>query len=383
MRKNFGAKPFLFPQPVMIIGTYDENGKANAMNAAWGGIVGTDEIMIDLSSHKTTDNIMRNKAFTVSVGDVEHMVACDYVGLVSANKEDRKMEKAGFTTTESSFVHAPIINELPLTLECELLEVIGGSKYLGKIVNVSIDERVQGDNGQLSLEKFSPITYDTVHYGYYRLGERVGNAFKDGTALILMRAAKIAVGSSAAIYIAQHLELENAASAGTITLLTLVTTKWETLKLSLFRLITFALSVFLAAVAIGFLESEWIAYGIYIFVLISVCHSLGWQATVSVNSVIGIHFLTSKDFSTAFLLNEFLLVLIGITIAVILNLFYDYSHQKNGLVKSMRDTEKRLQMILGGLAAYLSGKEMQHDIWSEMRQLEQDLMEYIREACEY
>ena len=166
-------------------------------------------------------------------------------------------------------------------------------------------------------------------------------------------------------------------------MLTLVTTKWETLKLSLFCLITFALSVFLAAVTIGFLESEWIAYGIYIFVLISVCHSLGWQATVSVNSVIGIHFLTSKDFSTAFLLNEFLLVLIGITIAVILNLFYDYSHQKNGLVKSMRDTEKRLQMILGGLAAYLSGKEMQHDIWSEMRQLEQDLMEYIREACEY
>ena len=106
--------------------------------------MGSDEIMIDLSSHKTTDNIMRNKAFTVSVGDVEHMVACDYVGLVSANKEDRKMEKAGFTTTESSFVHAPIINELPLTLECELLEVIGGSKYLGKIVNVSIDERVAG-----------------------------------------------------------------------------------------------------------------------------------------------------------------------------------------------------------------------------------------------
>lgn len=126
---------------------------------------------------------MRNKAFTVSVGDVEHMAACDFVGLVSANKEDRKMEKAGFTTTESSFVHAPIINELPLTLECELLEVIGGSKYLGKIVNVNIDERVLGDDGQLSLEKFSPITYDTVHYGYYRLGERVGNAFKDGAAL--------------------------------------------------------------------------------------------------------------------------------------------------------------------------------------------------------
>ena len=183
MRKNFGAKPYLFPQPVMIIGTYDGNGRANAMNAAWGGIVGQDEIIIDLGSHKTTDNILLNKAFTVSVADVEHMTACDYVGVVSANKEERKMEKAGFTTTESSFVHAPVINELPLTLECELVDVIGGSKFLGRIVNVSIDESVLGDDGELSLEKFSPITYDTVHYGYYRLGEKVGNAFKDGKSL--------------------------------------------------------------------------------------------------------------------------------------------------------------------------------------------------------
>lgn len=131
----------------------------------------------------TTDNLLRNKAFTVSVGDVEHMAACDYVGLVSANKEENKMEKAGFTTTKSEFVNAPVINELPLTLECELTDVIGGSKIFGKIVNVSIDEKVLGEDGELSLEKFSPITYDTVHYGYYRLGERVGNAFKDGNAL--------------------------------------------------------------------------------------------------------------------------------------------------------------------------------------------------------
>ncbi len=183
MKKNFGAKPYLFPQPVMIIGTYDENGKANAMNAAWGGIVGADEIMIDLSSHKTTDNILLNKAFTVSVGDEEHLTACDYVGLVSANKEENKMEKAGFTVTKSSFVNAPVINELPLTLECELTDVIGGSKFLGKIVNVSIDERVLGDDGELSLDKFTPITYDAVHHGYYRLGDRVGNAFKDGNVL--------------------------------------------------------------------------------------------------------------------------------------------------------------------------------------------------------
>lgn len=132
MRKDFGAQPFLFPQPVLIIATYDEEGKANAMNAAWGGIVGRDEIMIDLSQHKTTDNLKKNRAFTVSFADVEHVVACDYVGIVSGAQESDKMKKAGFTTTKSTFVNAPIINELPVTMECELIDIIDGSKYLGK-----------------------------------------------------------------------------------------------------------------------------------------------------------------------------------------------------------------------------------------------------------
>lgn len=183
MRKNFGAKPWLYPQPVMIIGTYDENGKANAMNAAWGGIVGMNEIVVDLGSHKTTDNILKTKAFTVSVADTEHMVACDYVGVVSANNEPDKMKKAGFTTSKSEFVNAPIINELPLVLECELKQVIDGSKFIGEIKNVSADESILGEDGEVDLDKFHPITYDTVHYGYYELGKRVGNAFKDGMQL--------------------------------------------------------------------------------------------------------------------------------------------------------------------------------------------------------
>lgn len=182
MRKNFGAKPFLFPQPVMIIGTYDGEGKPNAMNAAWGGIVGMNEIIIDLASHQTTDNILLNKAFTVSAADVEHVVACDYVGVVSARNEPDKMKKAGFTTVKSEFVNAPIIQELPLTLECRLKQVLDG-KILGEIVNVCADESILGEDGEISLEKFSPITYDTVHYGYYRLGERVGTAFSDGKQL--------------------------------------------------------------------------------------------------------------------------------------------------------------------------------------------------------
>ncbi len=182
-RKNFGAQPLLFPQPVLIIGTYDENGKANAMNAAWGGIVGRDEIIIDLSQHKTTENILKTKAFTISAADAEHVTACDYVGLVSGEKEPQKMEKAGFTTTKSAFVNAPVINELPVTLECELVKVVDESKYLGKIKNVSVDEKVLGEDGQISLDKFHPITFDPIHHGYYAFGEKVGNAFQDGAKL--------------------------------------------------------------------------------------------------------------------------------------------------------------------------------------------------------
>lgn len=180
MRKNFGAKTFLYPQPVMIIGTYDENGNANAMNAAWGGIVGANEIIVDLGSHKTTDNILKAKAFTVSVADTAHTVVCDYVGVVSANKEPNKMEKAGFTTVKSAFVNAPVINELPLVLECELKQVVDGSKFIGEIKNVSADESILGADGKIDLTKFHPITYDPVHHGYYELGSRVGNAFQDG-----------------------------------------------------------------------------------------------------------------------------------------------------------------------------------------------------------
>lgn len=183
MRKDFGAKPYLFPQPVMIIGTYDEDGKANIMNAAWGGIVGMNEIIIDLGVHKTTENMLKTKAFTVSIADADHVVECDYVGLVSGKKEPNKMKKAGFTDTKSKFVNAPIINELPLTLECELVQVLDGSKYLGVIKNVSADESILGEDGKIDLTKFSPITFDTVHNGYYKLGEKVGNAFRDGLKL--------------------------------------------------------------------------------------------------------------------------------------------------------------------------------------------------------
>ena len=184
MRKNFGAKPFLYPQAVFIIGSYDENGNANAMNAAWGGVADADKIFICISKHKTTDNILARKAFTVSMGTADKVVACDYVGIVSANNEPDKMKKAGFTTVKSEFVDAPIIKELPLTFECKLISYDTENDYMfGEIVNVSADESILGDNGNIDVAKLRPIIFDGANHAYHVIGEKVGNAFSDGAQL--------------------------------------------------------------------------------------------------------------------------------------------------------------------------------------------------------
>lgn len=184
MRKNFGAKPQMYPMPVLIIGTYGENGEPDAMNAAWGGICEEDRIMLCLShTHKTTKNILKRKAFTVSFADKEHVAACDYVGIVSANKEPDKFAKAGFTAVRSEFVDAPLIEQLPMALECVLDKVNEDGLIIGKIVNVCADERILGENGKPDPAKFTPIAFDAVNNAYLALGEAVGKAFSDGMKL--------------------------------------------------------------------------------------------------------------------------------------------------------------------------------------------------------
>ena len=185
MRKNFGAKPYLYPQPVLIIAAYDENGVANAMNAAWGGISEFNEISICLSpGHKTVKNILAQKAFTVSMATAACVEACDYVGIVSGNAVTDKMEKAGFHTTKAENVNAPIIEELPMALECRLISYDEEScRLVGEIVNVKADESILGEDGQIDLTKFKPITYDPVHHGYIALGEKVATAFSEGKKL--------------------------------------------------------------------------------------------------------------------------------------------------------------------------------------------------------
>lgn len=185
MRKNFGAKPYTYPQPVLIIASYDENGTADAMNAAWGGISDDTQISMCLSAgHKTVKNILARQAFTVSMADAAHVVECDYVGIVSANNVPDKMVKAGFHTTKSEFVDAPLIDELPMALECRLVSYDEEScRLVGEIVNVSADERVISADGKIDPDKLEPITFDPVNNTYLKLGAKVGNAFKDGMKL--------------------------------------------------------------------------------------------------------------------------------------------------------------------------------------------------------
>ena len=185
MRKNFGAKPFMYPMPVLIIASYDENGVPNAMNAAWGAICDFNKISMSLGAeHKTVKNILARKAFTVSFADAANVVPADYVGIVSANSVPDKLEKTGWHTTRSELVDAPIIDELPMTLECRMESFDEESEcMIGEIVNVSADERILSEDGKVDLSKFSPIAYDPVNHAYVALGEKVGNAFKDGNQL--------------------------------------------------------------------------------------------------------------------------------------------------------------------------------------------------------
>ena len=185
MRKNFGAKPWTYPQPVFIIASYDEEGRADAMNAAWGGISDDTQISLCLSAeHKTEKNIQARGAFTVSMADAAHVIACDYVGIVSGNDVPDKLEKAGFHTTKSQFVDAPLIDELPMAVECRLISYDPETcRMVGEIVNVCADESILDERGKIDPDRLQPIVFDPVNNAYRKLGEKAGYAFRDGLQL--------------------------------------------------------------------------------------------------------------------------------------------------------------------------------------------------------
>lgn len=198
-----------------------------------------------------------------------------------------------------------------------------------------------------------------------------------------MRAIKIGVGSSVALVIASMLELEQAAPAGTIALLTLMSTKWDTVRLSVYRILSFFIAVLLAGTIFNFIDDGWIGYGLYVFANVLIAGALDWMGTISVNALVGVHFLTNGEYTVEFVRDEFLLVVIGVVIALIVNLFNDDHNRRQDIIDGMRYVEYQLQAIIGELATYLSGKPMEQNVWLDMRALEADIQEYVMEAQEY
>ena len=180
MRKNFGKQPWLYPMPVLIISAYDEKGEPAAMAIGWGGIYDPRHLSLCVMNyHYTTRAILKSGAFTASVADMAHLEACDYVGTVSGNDVPDKMEKSGFHTAKSEFVNAPLIDELPMALECELESYDPETGTLiGKIVNVSADEKFLDEKGCVDADRFEALTYDPCRNGYRVLGAWAGEARK-------------------------------------------------------------------------------------------------------------------------------------------------------------------------------------------------------------
>ena len=186
MRQKLNITEGIFPMPVLMVATYNDDGSVNVMNAAWGTMQERNTVALNLTeTHKTVQNIKKRGAFTVSIADAAHVKEADYFGMESGNKVTDKLAKTGLTASKAETVDAPVINEFPLCLECEFIEYQQneyGCGVIGKVVNVTADERVICD-GKVDMSLVDAIAFDPYTHGYYRVSERVGEAFKDGLAL--------------------------------------------------------------------------------------------------------------------------------------------------------------------------------------------------------
>ena len=187
MKIDLGIKPYIFPMPVLMIATYGENDKIDVMNAAWGNICAENMVSLNISEeHMTAKNIKKNKAFTISIADIDHIKEADFFGIATANKMSDKFERTGMTAIKSKKIHAPIIDEFPLTLECKVIKAqneIFGFHGVGEIVGVLADEKILDPDGKVNPEKLNAFVFDQFQYGYYKIGEKIGKAWNIGLAL--------------------------------------------------------------------------------------------------------------------------------------------------------------------------------------------------------
>ena len=191
MRKDLESQPALFPMPVVMVAAYDEHGTVQVMNAAWAQIAAPDKVALFIDEdHATTKAIRATGALTVSIADVEHMDVADFFGIATGNKMANKFERSGYHAIKSAHVNAPVIEEFPVTLECELAGVVDDLIHcvVGTIVSVSADERVVGDKGKIDPAKVNALVFDQFQSGYYAVGEKVGRAWNAGAPL--MKAAR-------------------------------------------------------------------------------------------------------------------------------------------------------------------------------------------------
>ena len=186
MKKQITTTEAIFPMPVLMVATFNEDGSVDVMNAAWGTMLSRDMVALNLTeTHKTVSNIKERKGCVVHIADARHVTEADYFGIVSGNKENNKFEKSGMTFTKSERVDAPVINEFPIAIECEFVEYQSdetGLGVIGKVVATSADEEILKD-GKVDIDLLGAIAFDPYTHGYYKVGGRVGEAFKEGAKL--------------------------------------------------------------------------------------------------------------------------------------------------------------------------------------------------------
>ncbi|MBR2812066.1 MAG: flavin reductase family protein [Solobacterium sp.] len=188
MKKEFGVKPYLFPMPTYMIGTYNDDNSVDVMMMAWGGICDTNMVALNLeASHKTVANLRKRNAFTLAIPGTDTLVESDYFGIASSNKVKNKFERTRLHASQSAHVDAPVIEEYPITLECKVYDFQKqpyGLRVLGEIVNVLVDEKVLDENGKVDVSKVNAFAFDQINNGYYAIGEKIGTAWNAGVPLM-------------------------------------------------------------------------------------------------------------------------------------------------------------------------------------------------------
>lgn len=186
MKKQIETTEAIFPMPVLMVATFNEDGTVDVMNAAWGTMLERDKVALNLTeTHKTVQNIKARKGFVVHIADAKHVAEADYFGVVSGKNEKDKFAKSGMTFTKSELVDAPVINEFPIAMECEFMEYQSdetGLGVIGKVVRTSVEEDNLKDE-KVDIDSLQAIAFDPYTHGYYKVAGRVGDAFKDGLKL--------------------------------------------------------------------------------------------------------------------------------------------------------------------------------------------------------